>query len=102
MERTATESINDGLGPEALGNKFNTEDFSDFIAGLHQKARGNPAIRFTIIADWVNVQKTRTAKALLDQYESRFNIDSITIRATRQQYEEDVNAFESGVKWEEI
>lgn len=102
MERMTIESIRDELNPEALGNKFNAENFSDFIADLRQKIKENPTIHFTIIADWVNVQKVRSAKALLDQYSSRFNIDSITIRATRQQYEEDVNSFESGVKWEEI
>lgn len=102
MERMAIESINNEEGPEVLGNKFNTEDFSDFVAELRRKIKSNPLIRFTIVADWVNVQKARSAKALLDQYASRLNIDSITIRATRQQYNEDVNAFESGVKWEEI
>jgi hypothetical protein len=34
---------------------------------------------------------------MLEVYGARYNIDSITIKATRKQYEEDVNAFESGV-----
>lgn len=102
MERMSIESMNNEKSPEVLGSKFNAEDFSDFVAELRRKVKSNPSIRFTIIADWVNVQKARSAKALLDQYASRLNIDSITIRATRQQYNEDVNVFESGIKWKEI
>lgn len=102
MQRMAIELINNEDSPEVLGSKFNNKSFSDFVADLRQKVKSNPTIRFTIIANWVNVQKVRSAKALLDQYSSRLNIDSITIRATRQQYNKDTNAFESGVKWEEV
>lgn len=98
MERI---SINED-SPEVLGSNFNTLDFNDFVAELRRKVKSDPSIRFTIIADWVNVQKARSAKALLDQYASMLHIDSITIRATRQQYNEDVNAFQSGVKWAEF
>lgn len=103
MEKMEIESTNDNeFNPEVLGIKFNTEDSDIFVDNLRQKVKSDPAARFNIIADWVSVQKARAAKGLLDQYASRLHIDSITIRATRQQYEEDVNAFESGVKWEEI
>lgn len=97
-----SESTINELSPEALGDKFNTENFFDFIKDIRQKIKADPSVRFIIIANWTSVQKARSAKALLEQYASRLNIDSISIRATRQQYEEDVNAFESGVKWEEI
>ena len=102
MEKMEIESTNIEESPEALGKKFNTENFGDFVAELRRKVKSNPSIRFAIIADWAGVQKARSAKALLDQYASRLNIDSITIRATRQQYNEDVNAFASGVKWKEF
>lgn len=85
-----------------LGSQFNSMEYSDFLVYLHQLAKANPLKRFSIVADWVSIDKARSAKALLDQYSSRFHIDSLTIRATRQQYEEDVNVFASGVKWEEI
>lgn len=100
MEENKVESIDNELNPKALGAKFN-EDVSAFIDFLRQKIKSNPAVRFNIVADWVSVDKARAAKALLE-YASRLKIDSITIRATRKQYEEDVNAFESGVKWEEV
>lgn len=96
------ELINNENSPEVLGNKFNNESLSDFLADLRKKVKSDPTIRFTIITDWVDVKKARSAKALLDNYASRYNIDSITIRATREQRDKDVNAFESGVKWEEI
>ncbi|HNZ55151.1 MAG TPA: hypothetical protein PKN73_00285 [Candidatus Paceibacterota bacterium] len=102
MGAMSFESTNNEISPEVLGNKFNSEDFSDFVADLRQRIKANPSIRFTIVADWVSAEKARSAKALLDQYASRLNIDSITIRATRQQYNEEINVFESGVKWQEL
>ncbi|PID52263.1 MAG: hypothetical protein CR972_03195 [Candidatus Moraniibacteriota bacterium] len=108
MEK-AFEQINNNVNKEkeareaeVLGNKFNSEDSQEFKRYLRQKIKENPSQRFSIVADWVSLQKTRSAKALLDQYATRLNIDSITIRATREQYEEDVNAFQSGVIWEEV
>ncbi len=101
MEKPGIESDAHELNPEELGLKFNLMDYYDFVAFLRDKIKSNPLLHFSIIADWVNVQKARSAKGLLEQYGSKLNIDSITIRAKREQYEEDVNAFQSGVKWEE-
>ncbi len=96
------ESINNNeWSPEALGEKLN-ENYEDFVVTLRHKIKEDPSVRFSIVAGWAGASTVRRAKSLLDMYSSRLNIDSITIRATRQQYEEDVNAFQSGVKWEEI
>lgn len=96
------ESINNNeWSPESLGKKLN-DNFEDLVITLRKKIKGDPTTRFSIVADWAGVSTVHRAKSLLDMYSSRLNIDSITIRATRQQYEEDVNAFQSGVKWEEI
>lgn len=101
--KTKIELINiNKNNPETLGKKFNTEDFDTFISDLRQKIKADPSLRFKIVSDWVDVQKARSAKALLDLYASRLNIDSITIRATKKQYNEDINTFASGVKWEEV
>lgn len=102
MERLSIESNESELSTEELGSKFNTMDFGDFVSFLREKIKENSSTRFTIVADWVDVHKTRVAKTLWDQNKSRLQIDSITIKATREQYKEDVNAFESGVEWEEI
>lgn len=102
MERLSIELKEKELNPEELGSKFNTMDFGDFVYFLREKLKENPSTRFTIVADWVDVHKAGTAKTLFDQCKSRLQIDSITIKATREQYEEDVNAFQSDVKWEEV
>ncbi len=91
---------NDEFSPEALGQKFNELSSLDFMSLLEDKIKSDPNIRFTIIADWGGLFKARAAKAIWEN--RRLNIDSITIRATRAQYNEDVNAFQSGVKWEEV
>jgi hypothetical protein len=96
------ESNENELSPEELGIKFNLLDFSDFRDFLLTKIKENPEMRFSITTDWDSVQKARTAKAINDVYAKELHVDSITIRATRKQFEKDVNAFASGVKWEEI
>lgn len=86
--------------PTDVSTEFDSMDSCDFMKFLRQKRRQNPNETFAIVADWKNVQTARKAKALLD--DRSLKITSITIRATRAEYEKDVNAFQSGVKWEEI
>jgi len=83
-----------------VSEEFRAMDSVEFVYLLRRKIKENPLTHFSIVADWINVGTARYAKSLSDDY--RLQIDSITIRATRKQYEEDVNAFMSGVKWEEI
>jgi len=86
--------------PEYLGELFNrAEDWGDFVHYLRIQLKDDPTLRFNIVADWVNIQKTRAAKALLDMYKNRLNIDKFAIKATREQYNQDVNAFQSGLEW---
>lgn len=82
-----------------ISAEFANMSSSDFRYFLREQIKKNPATQFSIITDWIDVQTSRKAKALMDQYSC---INSITIRANRMQYEEDINAFQSGVKWEEI
>lgn len=78
-----------------LGKLFNEMDSADFIRHIRTLARENPN-NLVIIASWGGVQKARFAKALLDDRQ-RYHIESITILCTPEQYQEDVNAFQSGV-----
>lgn len=94
------ESMDNRLSPEELGERFNTEDWFSFQSYLRKQVKADPSIRFNIVADWVSINKAEAAKELVSA--SKYHMDSITIRATRQQYEEGVNIFMSGVKWEEI
>lgn len=100
MFKTTEKLENLTISPEELGLKFNQLDPIDFMSYLRQLIKQDDSIRFSIIADWVDVNKTRAAKALID--DARWHIDSIIIKATRQQFEEDVNTFQSGVQWQEV
>ena len=102
MENSHIEQPKNEPTPEELGSNFNLMDFGDFLIYLRQIIKENSSVRFIIVADWLNVDKAHAAKALLDGYASRLHIDSFTIKATSQQYQEDVNAFQSGVQWQEI
>ena len=85
-----------------VSNEFSKMAFSEFRRFLRQKIRENPAATFTIVVDQINASTPKQARALFDDSRLGPKIKSITIRATREQYEKDVNAFESGVKWEEV
>jgi hypothetical protein len=69
---------------------------------IRKKHKENHLDHFVIITDWVDAHKIRAAKAILEIYGERYNIDSITIKTTLKQYEEDVNAFKSGLTRKEI
>lgn len=91
---------NHTIDPDYLGELFNhTEYWADFVDYLRTQLKDDPNMRFQIVAPWVSVEKTRAAKALLDMYRNRLNIDRFAIRATREQYNQDTNAFESGLEW---
>ncbi len=90
----------ESLKPIDISSEFSTLEYSDLRKFLRLKIKENPAVTFTAVLDWVSRQTVRKAKACLD--DSTLNIKSITVRATRQQYQEDVNSFESGVRWEEV
>ncbi|NCU44283.1 hypothetical protein EOM71_01225 [Candidatus Falkowbacteria bacterium] len=101
MFKTTEKLENLTISPEELGLKFNQLDPIDFMSYLRQLIKQDDSIRFSIIADWVDVNKARVAKALIDDAR-RWHVDSIIIKATRQQLEEDINAFQSGVQWQEV
>lgn len=89
------------VDPEMLGELFNRDPY-ELVSFLREKLRENSSLRFNIVADWVDVNTARGAKAILDSWGSRLNIDSFTVRATHEQYMQDPNAFESGVRWERV
>lgn len=101
-ENGSVESSEEELSPEKLGSMFNEMDYSEFRSFLKNKIRANPSLRINIVANWKDKFKARQAKALMDMESDKLNIDSITIKATHEQAYEDINAFQSGVKWEEI
>lgn len=100
--QVAPSEISEQTTPEELGNLFNKLDFIDFVQILKKSCKDNPQRHVRIFSEWADVRKARSAKALWDQYASKLHIDSITISATREQYREDVNAFQSGVNWKQV
>jgi hypothetical protein len=83
---------------EKFIEKFNTDDNVTLSGYLRTYFRRNPETNINIEIKWNSVSKARFAKALMEQYGTKLNI---TIIATRKQYEQDINAFESGVIWKE-
>lgn len=77
--------------------KMEILDFMDFL----RSQRNEPAL--SIVIDWVDVPTARRLKAFLDDSHALGKQKrSATIRATKEQYEQELNVFASGVKWEKI
>jgi len=72
-------------------------EFMDFLRTQRQE----PALSITI--DWVDGQAARRLKAFLEDSSALGKQKrSATIRATKKQYEQELNVFASGVKWEKV
>lgn len=84
--------------PKDITQEFETMDSVEFM-GFLRSLRNEPILSIT--TDWKSVRTPRKLKAFVD--EAPLNQKrSATVKATKEQYEQDVNAFQSGVKWEEI
>jgi len=86
--------------PKDISNEFINmpwHEFSDFLRTL----RKEPALSITI--DWVDVPTARRLKAFLEDFSALGKQKrSATIRATEEQYRQELNVFASGVKWEKV
>lgn len=70
-------------------------EFQDFLRNL----RKEPVL--SIITDWKDVWKARRLKAFLESIEPGQK-RTATIRATKEQHDQEMNVFASGVKWIKI
>ncbi len=90
--------INQEITPKDISHEFEIMDeleFARFLRTVRDKQE------LSIITDFNNINTVRKLKAFVDvpsPNQRRFAI----VKATREQYEQDVNAFQSGVKWEEV
>lgn len=89
------------IPPKDISQEFLTMDtfeFSDFVRTL----RNEPSL--SIMIDWKDVPTARRLKAFLEDMRARERGQKrvATIRATEEQYEQELNVFASGVKWERI
>jgi hypothetical protein len=84
--------------PKDITNEFETMDPVEFMSFL-RSLRNESSLSIT--TDWKSVWTPRRLKTFIDETPSNQKRFAI-VRASREQYEQDVNAFQSGVKWEEI
>lgn len=97
MERHPSFDQKEGF-PKDISNEFlmmETFDFLDFL----RTQRKEPVL--SIIIDWQGINSARRLKDFLENFvpgQKRY----ATIRATEEQYRQELNVFASGVKWEKI
>ena len=86
--------------PKDISQEFlnmETIDFLDFL----RTQRSEPEL--SIIIDWQDVATARLLKAFLDDPRKPSKQKrAATIRATKEQHDQEQNVFASGVKWEKI
>ncbi len=87
--------------PKDISSEFLNMDTVEFL-GFLKKNRQEPALSITI--DWVDVPTARRLKAFLEDSRalSSGQKRTATIRATEEQYKQELNVFASGVKWEQV
>lgn len=86
--------------PKDVSAEFLSMDTIEFMRFLREQ-RKEPALSITI--DWVDASTARKLKAFLEDFSALGKQKrSATIRATEEQYKEELNVFASGVKWEKV
>lgn len=89
------------FSPRDISHEFlNMEvfEFQDFLRSL----RDVPVLSITI--DWKDVPTARRLKAFLEDMRAKSSGQKriATIRATEDEYSQELNVFASGVKWEKV
>jgi hypothetical protein len=86
--------------PKDISAEFLSMDTFEFMDFLHTQ-RKEPSLSITI--DWKDVSTARRLKAFLEDFNALGKQKrSVTIRATEEQYKQELNVFASGVKWEKV
>ena len=86
--------------PRDVSSEFlnmNVFDFADFLRTLQDESS------LSIKIDWVDIYKARRLKAFLENFDALGKQKrTATIRATKEQHDQEMNVFASGVKWEKV
>jgi hypothetical protein len=89
--------------PKDISAEFLTMTVYDFIEFLRSH-KDEPAISITV--DWTDTVRAKRLKAFLEDFSSTIRSSGqkrlVTIRATKEQHDQDPNVFASGVRWEKI
>ncbi len=95
---TIKSTIENEPTPKDISSEFINMDPVEFRAFLRED-RKEPALSITI--DWVDIHTARRLKAFLEGAKDGQE-RTATIRATEEQYKQELNVFTSGVKWERV
>ncbi len=86
--------------PKDISEEFKSmpwHEFNRFLRSLQKE----PALSITI--DWIDVSTSRKLKAFLEDSKALGKQNRpATIRATEEEYKQELNVFASGVKWEKV
>ena len=94
------QTIEQEPAPKDISSEFLNMSVSEFMNFLRTQ-RKEPSLSITI--DWVNVPTARKLKAFLEDFSALGKQKrSATIKATEDQYKQELNVFASGVKWERV
>lgn len=86
--------------PKDISEEFLNMPWHEFDAFLRTQ-RKEPSLSIAI--DWKDVPTARKLKAFLEDFSALGKQKrSATIRATEEQYSQEMNVFASGVKWEKV
>lgn len=87
--------------PKNISAEFLNMNVNDFLSFLRSQ-RKEPALSIKI--DWIDIQAARRLKAFLEDFDaiSKGQKRFAVIRATEEQYKQELNVFASGVKWEKV
>ncbi len=80
--------------------EMHSSDFYNYLMDIYldDLDAGGPIRKITIEVDWQDDLIAKRLKAFLESSEDG-QARKATVRATKEQYESDPNAFASGVKW---
>ena len=94
------QTIEQEPAPKDISSEFLNMSVSEFMNFLRTQ-RKEPSLSITI--DWVNVPTARKLKAFLEDFSALGKQKrSATIKATEDQYKQELNVFASSVKWERV
>lgn len=100
MEKFESE-IDQEPTPKDISSEFLSMSAMEFLDFLETQKE---ELALSIIIDWKNVSTARRLKAFLEDSSAirRGQKRYAKIRATEEQYNQELNVFASGVKWEKV
>lgn len=86
--------------PKDISQEFLSLDVFDFKDFLRTQ---KDELALSINIDWIDIPTARRLKAFLEDSKALGRQKRLaTIRATKEQYQQELNVFASGVKWIQI